>query len=415
MKKQDMCYSKVFKRILTFCILIASVFSVVAQDLIVTNNGDTYKVKNLEIGQTSVFYTLAEDSTNATHRMDKSEILIIKFEDGRTMTMKEAGTAVSSPATVNPAAAKSVSEEVVKQNETMIRNHNLRSLVYDGTKRKGKDASTMFLALGVKPSSALYDGNLSVRLVPGYFSARDEKFVPYSEVEYFSVLAFSPYFVTELENHTDKTLYVDLGNSFVMRNQESSPYYVPSVTSSMSSSTGGGSVNLGAVTGAMGIGGAVGTLASGVNVGGSSTSGEVTTTYAQRVVAIPPMSVYRLSPVLLAAKGQRMSDYVVCDKLSGFSGDCVDLFVSKSLPGIPELKIGDNLFFDEDDEVFNLSTFFTYYFSESMTESQKIKTDYYLKEILGVGRYKKAFYFDFYITNVNDSWHSMLVFPAFRE
>lgn len=127
------------------------------------------------------------------------------------------------------------------------------------------------------------------------------------------------------------------------------------------------------------------------------------------------MSVYRLSPVLLAAKGQRMSDYVVCDKLSGFSGDCVDLFVSKSLPGISELKIGDNLFFDEDDEVFNLSTFFTYSFSESMTESQKIKTDYYLKEILGVGRYKKAFYFDFYITNVNDSWHSMLVFPAFRE
>ena len=116
-KRKYMCYSKVFKRILTFCILIASVFSVVAQDLIVTNNGDTYKVKNLEIGQTSVFYTLAEDSTNATHRMDKSEILIIKFEDGRTMTMKEAGTAVSAPATVNPAAAKSVSEEVVKQNE----------------------------------------------------------------------------------------------------------------------------------------------------------------------------------------------------------------------------------------------------------------------------------------------------------
>lgn len=409
-----MCYSKVTKRILTFCILIASVFSVVAQDLIVTNSGDTYKVKNLELGQTSVFYTLAEDSTNATHRMDKSEILIIKYEDGRTMTMKDAGAAVSAPAAVNP-AAKSVSEEAVKQNETMIRNHNLRSLVYEGTKRKGKEASTMFLALGVKPSSALYDGNLSVRLVPGYFSARDEKFVPYSEVEYFSVMAFSPYFVTELENHTDKTLYVDLGNSFVMRNQESSPYYVPSVTSSMSSSTGGGSVNLGAVTGAMGIGGAVGTLASGVNVGGSSTSGEVTTTYAQRVIAIPPMSVYRLSPVLLAAKGQRMSDYVVCDKLSGFSGDCVDLFVSKSLPGIPELKIGDNLFFDEDDEVFNFSTFFTYSFSESMTESQKIKTDYYLKEILGVGRYKKAFYIDFYITNVNDSWHSMLVFPAFRE
>ena len=153
-----------------------------------------------------MFYTLAEDSTNATHRMDKSEILIIKYEDGRTMTMKDAGAAVSAPAAVNP-AAKSVSEEAVKQNETMIRNHNLRSLVYEGTKRKGKEASTMFLALGVKPSSALYDGNLSVRLVPGYFSARDEKFVPYSEVEYFSVMAFSPYFVTELENHTDKTLY----------------------------------------------------------------------------------------------------------------------------------------------------------------------------------------------------------------
>ena len=47
---------------------------------------------------------------------------------------------------------------------------------------------------------------------------------------------------------------------------------------------------------ALGVGGTLGTLANGVNVGGGTTHGTLTSTFSQRVVAIPPMSVIELAP-----------------------------------------------------------------------------------------------------------------------
>lgn len=78
-----------------------------------------------------------------------------------------------------------------------------------------------------------------------------------------------------------------------MRNNSPSPYYVPSATQVASTTSTGASVNMGAVADAMGVGGAIGTLASGVNVGGNSNISS-TITYSQRVVPIPAYSVKNL-------------------------------------------------------------------------------------------------------------------------
>ena len=53
---------------------------------------------------------------------------------------------------------------------------------------------------------------------------------------------------------------------------------------------------MGSVAGALGIGGVLGTLANGVNVGGASSTGTSTTTYSQRVISIPPMASVSLEP-----------------------------------------------------------------------------------------------------------------------
>ncbi len=83
-------------------------------------------------------------------------------------------------------------------------------------------------------------------------------------------------------NKTDHVMTIDQTKSFVVNSDGTSmSFYDPTVRvtseTSSSSSTNGASVNLGAIAGAVGVGGRVGTLLSGVNVGGANTDGSSTT------------------------------------------------------------------------------------------------------------------------------------------
>lgn len=89
--------------------------------------------------------------------------------------------------------------------------------------------------------------------------------------------------VVAIKNLTSEIIIIDQTKSFFVNTDGSSiSYYDPTIRTTsvtdISSSTDGSSVNLGAIAGALGIGGAIGTLASGINIGGSETSGTSTTT-----------------------------------------------------------------------------------------------------------------------------------------
>lgn len=107
-------------------------------------------------------------------------------------------------------------------------------------------------------------------------------------------------------NRTSEIMTIDQTKSFfVGPDGKSVSYYDPTVTTTavtnMSSSTKGGSINLGALTGALGIGGAIGQIANGVNLGGSGTKGtsETTTTYVADLpqVSLAPHSSGAMSKV----------------------------------------------------------------------------------------------------------------------
>lgn len=98
-------------------------------------------------------------------------------------------------------------------------------------------------------------------------------------------------------NLTDSVMIIDRTLSFfVNSNGKSMSYYDPTIktttTTEVSSSTSGVGVNLGAVAGAVGVGGAVGRALSGITVGESSTGGRsvTNTSYVvdQPSVAIGP-------------------------------------------------------------------------------------------------------------------------------
>lgn len=96
-------------------------------------------------------------------------------------------------------------------------------------------------------------------------------------------------------NRTSEIMTIDQTRSFFVNSDgKSVSYYDPTIRTTsvtdMSSVTKGGSVNLGSIAGALGIGGAIGQLANGINLGGSGTSGtaETSTTY---VADLPQVSL----------------------------------------------------------------------------------------------------------------------------
>lgn len=56
--------------------------SLMGQDIIVTNDGNTIKTYNTEIGNTVTYYQLEQSTDASILKISNSEILIIKFQDG---------------------------------------------------------------------------------------------------------------------------------------------------------------------------------------------------------------------------------------------------------------------------------------------------------------------------------------------
>ena len=100
-------------------------------------------------------------------------------------------------------------------------------------------------------------------------------------------------------NLSDSTMTIDRAQSFLVTIGGQHVFYNPEITSRTTSQTSskGLSVNVGAVTGALGLTGPLQGLLNGVNVGGSKGVGSATTTYNidQQIVHLAPHSHMRLA------------------------------------------------------------------------------------------------------------------------
>lgn len=93
-------------------------------------------------------------------------------------------------------------------------------------------------------------------------------------------------------NKTDHVIYLDKETSFAYLNDVPTCLFTnASYTNSTSQGT-DTNVNLGGIARALGMGGAAGSIMSGVNVGGNQTQGSSTTVYEQPIVTIAPQSAY---------------------------------------------------------------------------------------------------------------------------
>ena len=369
-----------------FKILVSTVFAAfmafmpaVAQDKIITKDGDVLQGWNVEVSDKYVFYNTENKTDADIKRMEKDKVLMVKRQDGSTLNLYED----AQPAAKQAPAAADLDDAARKANEEALAQVNAEIAYQPEEGEEDKDAKWALLSWGVKDGSVLDDGNIRISFVRGVIYSVKNKPDGFRVVrDYFVDKYYNPAIAVRIENKSDRTVYVDLGNSFFVRMGQSYCYYVPSSTTSSSSSSSGAGVNLGSVAGALNIGGVVGQLAGGVNVGGGSTNGGSTTTYAQRVISIPPKASYDLSAMPMFP---REGAFDIIPGLSFYGENTLtDNYGLHIDYKKGELNPGSLYKYAADNSPVNMSAIVAYSFSENCTSERVMSANLYLKDVMGV-------------------------------
>ena len=339
-----------------------------AQDVLITKEGNVLKVYEAEISNNSVFYKTGITADAAIKKIAKSDLLMIKYSDGRKLIIEEesalqaAAEAASKPSGNAPQTIDYSDNTANTDAINYWNNIDVQHLAPVSSKK----ANLLYCLCKLNPQSKIADKNVELT----FKSSRiDHKGV---KLEYI-IPVFNAVKVS-IKNKSTETIYVDLGKSFLIRGCESIQCYVPSATSHTSGQSIGTSVNMGAVANAMGVSGALGTLANGVNVGGGKSSSATTTTFAQRVVPVPPMSEKEIGTLHLFP-AQSTEIYNLKYKMNHTG---IVLYVY--LDNIP--FVGDNLQIDNNN-LMNFSALVTYSMDEQQSNPQNLNARFSFSNIIG--------------------------------
>ena len=374
--------------------------SVSAQDVLITQEGDVKKVYDVEVGPSTVFYKEADKADAPTLRIKKADVIMIKRKDGTKYDLGNGNNVVNnSQAAQSPQTqaadpvATSVSAEAQRLNEEAIRRVNDYNPKYQGDDTDDR-CKRLLCLLGYGKDSQIINDDIEIECVTGALDFRKFKKgmkegvsngaaksdVPFSDFASWSYA--NPGIKLRVKNKSGKTLYLDLGNTFIMRKGVAMAYYVPSSTSTSNSSSSGMGVNLGAVAGAVGVGGALGTLASGIGVGGSSTSATVNTTYSQRVISVPPMSVKELDVQLMFPNVETYCDGFGIQDCGAPNSYLLPEF-SFATKESGNYNNGETHNFSEETSPVKFGFFVSYSDTENCQNEKKLAFNLYLRQIIG--------------------------------
>lgn len=364
------------------------VLSAMAQDMLVTNEGKSMTIYNLEISDQSIFFQLSNKADAPLQKMLKKDVLIIKKADGTKLDLdapqaeetnqvvqpaeqKESGTVYVTPETLSP-EAKAANDALIAKYNQPIKYKLIKE------KNKGKKANFGIAVFGLKENSVISNEDIEIIITKGGIQERGKKkpkvFIPKEKIFSESTTLVQSALQFSIKNKTNQTIYLDLGNTFYTSMEQSICFYVPTSTTTTASSSGGGSVNLGAVAGALGVGGAVGTIANGVNVGGGSTNGTSTTTYSQRIIPIAPMGKTTLDAQYMFGK----DIFSPCQGMQCHTSSTEFIFSDEN-----NILTGDHYIYDKTTSPINLSFIIAYSHTEDC-RLLKTQTVYlYLKDLYG--------------------------------
>lgn len=381
------------KKALSMIVFLLVVIIASAQDVIVKKDGTTILSKVTKVGETEVEYKKFNNQQGPTYVISTNNIMAINYESGAKDTFETSDNNQTTTVATNTTASAvfmPMSREIIEKNEQAIADINSRTVKYIGTK-KNKKANARIFVLGMSPNSILEDNNIKVSfeiekvsgIYGGSSKVKEYKHIGLCENEEGGNRSFN--IIAKLTNKTNKTIYIDLANCFSILNGEAESYYIPSATQVTRGNSTGVSVNAGAITGALGIGGTIGTLANGVNVGSGSSSATTNITYSQRVISVPPMSTKELEskPIGREILAYKMSKDIVKDIfLQAISPEYIKLDKKNNRLWL-DINEGEEIVIPDEKIVYSLGMAYTYAFSENISDPQSLRTDFGIKRIIG--------------------------------
>lgn len=358
-----------------------------AQDMIVKKDGTVIQAKVMKVGTSEVDYKKWSNQNGPQYSIAVADILAINYQNGEKETFDnvsaqpEASKPAAQPTGMTQVTVETLSAEAKAANDAAIEKYNQ---IYDtdvNEVMKNGNAKGAFMRLGVAEGSVLENEDIAISIATGYMPYGGE-FTPIWPNPCNVGIKFM------IQNKTNSTLYLDLGNTFYVSMGQSFGYYVPTSTTTTNSSSSGVGINAGAIAGAMGIGGVAGKLAGGINFGGGSTSGTAVTTFSQRVVAIAPGSTYNLAPQFIFCNEPRSISPGFFCSYSRWWGDhyCKAVFSDEN--GGRMLNY-DLYSYSEQSSPLQLSFVTSYSKNEDFASSSSLRCGLYLMEMYGEGLFKQ--------------------------
>ena len=349
------------KLLLGIAFLLCNV-GVSAQDVLVTNDGESLKVYNLEIGPSTIYYQLSDEANADIKRIDKSDVLIIRKADGTKIDPNTDKNVINVNNTQlsdnsNTALPQLVEKAPDAKNQDIIAlyNHDCQSTGQKLFKEDDKPAKLGYLIYWVSPSSLMSNDEVEISFVKKFWE----------DVWDFYVIV--------IKNKTNNFIYIDLANCFrTCSSGDVRCYYENEQTTVSQGSSSGGSVGLGAVAGALGVGGVIGQVANGVSVGGGSSASVSTTYSSQRIISIPPKGQRNLTDLkMVKVKGNMYKTVSEAENFNKLKTD---------LKG--KLSAGEH-FFNESNTPFTIDYNITYSTSEDFSTYSIVHSKLFLRGIIG--------------------------------
>lgn len=355
-------------------LLIAACIATVAQaqDVIVKRDGSTILSKVLEVNQADIKYKKFSNQQGPTYTINKSEVMAINYESGDKDTFEEASQPAKQEAEDKP---QIIEAQPAADNTEIISRYNQTYEHGEAIQDKNKQAKEGICVLGVGENSVLSTEDVEIQF-------RQE---PYEDglttMGGKTRYSIEDRFFVQVHNKTNNIIYVDLGRTFrVMKNGKSKSYYDTSETTINKGSGSGASINLGAIAGVAGIGGAVGTLANGVNVGGGNMSSTSKTYSKQRILAIPPkgsMPIEKYQRVTVKNGGPFGKDEFA------IISEGEESWYEFSDGEMPMLKQGEKYIYEEDESPYHADYTITYSKDAEFTNVVTLKASVYMRELIG--------------------------------
>lgn len=378
-----------------FTLLALVSLTAFAQDIIICRNGDEISSKVLKISKTEIEYKKWTNQDGPAYTIEKAEVFMIKYQNGEKDVFKETPAAqTSSAGEETPADSEQGPNEPIMatpadNNAELIAEYNNEVHEYFlryPEKNKVKKASSYISIFGITASSILSTDDIEISLIQVnkensyeyiYGHSIGETIKPPYEPS--SLICYRPKYAIIIKNKTSRVIYIDkaacFGTSSTGKTKKYYDHTEYTVTEGGNSGS-GASVNLGSVADALGVGGAVGTLAGGVNVGGDKGKfSATTTTYKNdRVLTIPPQSSVALSEDAYRKHPTNKKEYIITGS-----------YEYHKLPEL-SLNVDEIKQFTEDNTPSNIVNYMiTYSLDKELKNCFMVNFGVYVKEVFGIG------------------------------